>query len=361
MDVFHISDVVSVLGLLGASYGRNDYYISCPECDAGSKGKHLNINLKKDVFRCPKCGISGGMFDLYSLLSGVPRDRARNALVDAIGNPGSVQHIQYNKTVKASEQNKDTVKESNLATIEIRDTAYRAFLSKLTLAPDHRDNLQSRGLTDSEIDSLGYKTITSNGLTGISKCLSDSGIVLRGVPVFFITKDGVWSFSHTRRGILVPVKDRYGRIQGMQLRLDNETKRKYRWISSGEMNMGCKAFGWTHLAGVPSERILITEGPMKADIIHALSGLNILAVPGVNALTELEKSLLILKENGTRHIMTAFDMDMLSNPHVQKGYYNLIALIYKMGFKFGTYLWNEKYKGLDDYIWECRMKCKRSK
>ena len=359
MEIFHIGDVVSVLGLPKAPYGRSDYYIPCPECDGKQGGKHLNINLKKDVFRCPRCNISGGIFDLYALFTGVPRDRVRSELVEALGSPGSVKHIQYKRTVKAMQKSEDTVNESDLSTVDVRDTAYKAFLSKLSLAPDHRDNLRNRGLTDVEIESLGYKTLTSNGLTGISKCLSDGGIVLKGVPGFFLTKDGVWSFSHTKRGILVPARDRQGRIQGMQLRLDDEVKRKYRWISSGNMNMGCRAFGWTHLVGEPVDKILLTEGPMKADIIHALKGLTVLAVPGVNALTELEKSLLVLKECGTREIMTAFDMDMSSNPYVQSGYMKLLELIDKMGVKFGTYLWDGKYKGLDDYIWEFLMNKKR--
>lgn len=359
MEIFHISDVISLLGLPQIPYGRIDYYIPCPECDYGSKERHLNINLKKDVFRCPKCGISGGMFDLYAMFSGVPRDRVRGAMIEALGNPGSEKHKEYKRTVKEIKKSEDNVKESELSSVDVRDTAYRSLLSKLPLASDHRDNLRNRGLTDEEIDSLGYKTLTSNGLTEISKCLCENDIVLKGVPGFFLTKDGAWSFCHTRRGILVPVRDIQGRIQGMQLRLDNEDKRKYRWISSGNMNLGCKASGWTHLAGEPADTILLTEGPMKADIIHALKGYTVLAVPGVNALTELEKSLLILKECGMKEIMTAFDMDMLSNPHVQRGYYNLLALIDKMGFQFGTYLWNGEYKGLDDYIWEYQMKCSR--
>ena len=30
-----------------------------------------------------------------------------------------------------------------------------------------------------------------------------------------------------------------------------------------------------------------------------------------------------------------------------------------MNFKFGTYLWDSRYKGLDDYIWESMMNKKR--
>ena len=44
--------------------GRSSYNIPCPVCDhAGSRKRHLNINLKRNVFRCPKCGqFEGGVF-----------------------------------------------------------------------------------------------------------------------------------------------------------------------------------------------------------------------------------------------------------------------------------------------------------
>ena len=76
MEMFHISDVISLLGLPGPPHGRSSYYIQCPCCDGLPRSKHLNINLKKDVYRCPRCGVSGGIFDLYSLYTGVPRDKA---------------------------------------------------------------------------------------------------------------------------------------------------------------------------------------------------------------------------------------------------------------------------------------------
>lgn len=47
---------------------------------------------------------------------------------------------------------------------------------------------------------------------------------------------------------------------------------------------------------------------MKADVIYALTGQTVLAVPGVNSLNHLKATLKYLKENGTKQIMTAFDM-----------------------------------------------------
>ena len=91
---------------------------------------------------------------------------------------------------------------------------------------------------------------------------------------------------------------------------------------------------------------------MKADIIHYLTGQTVLAVAGVNTLTHLELVLPQLREQGVVRIMTAFDMDFMTNPHVQSGYMNLVSLLSAQGLTYGTYLWDPQYKGLDDYIWE---------
>ena len=94
---------------------------------------------------------------------------------------------------------------------------------------------------------------------------------------------------------------------------------------------------------------------MKADIIHQLTGLTVLAVPGVNSLNHLGEVLESIQEHGTKRIMTVFDMDYLKNPHVRDGYHNLAALLAETGLEYGTYLWDPQYKGLDDYVWHCRQ------
>lgn len=252
------------------------------------------------------------------------------------------------------------VKESPVADIETRHRTYTALLEKLSLASDHTENLLGRGLKEDEIMKLGYKTTPVVGMTKIAKELVQEGCELSGVPGFYRTESDAWKFTINQRGILIPVRDGKGRIQGMQIRRDDAKKRKFRWVSSSELKSGCKAEGWTHLAGPPAKTILLTEGPMKADVIHALTGLTVLAVPGVNALTQLEIALKQLRELGLQKIMTAFDMDMATNPHVQKGYQQLLLLLDQMGFQFGTYLWDGSFKGLDDYVWEFCLKRNRT-
>jgi hypothetical protein len=144
-----------------------------------------------------------------------------------------------------------------------------------------------------------------------------------------------------------------GQIQGLQIRRDNAVKRKFRWVSSTGRQDGCRSEGWTHFAGPIREKVILIEGPLKADVIYNLTGQSVLAVPGVNALLQLEQTLSLLQESGVRRIATAFDMDFLRNWYVQNGYAELTALLDKMGFQYNTLLWNPDYNGLDDYVWEC--------
>lgn len=344
MEIFHMWDVVSLLGMPMPPSGKSSYYVPCPSCDTSPRKKHLNINLKKEVFRCPRCGISGGIFDLYALYTGVPRNEVRKSLVEKLGVPKNRERPKKNIQPQADP-------ESPIMDVDARHATYSALLSKLSLATDHKENLFARGLTELDLEQLGYKTTPVVGMTTIAKQLRSEGFYLAGVPGFYKDDCGTWTFIHEQRGILIPVRDRFGRIQGLQIRRDNVTRRKFRWVSSSERREGCKAEGWTHLVGPVSPKVILTEGPMKADVIYSLTGLTVLAVPGVNALTQLELTLSDLKEEGVTEIKTAFDMDFATNHHVQNAYDNLLRLLGQMGFRFGTYLWDPAYKGLDDYIW----------
>ena len=342
METLHMQDVICLLGLPAPPAGKSSYYIPCPCCDDRPKGKHLNINLRKDVFRCPRCGFSGGVLDLYAAFAGVSREEAYKALAGK-------------RTFRAPAprvEKKPQAEENPLLDVDARHATYQALLSRLSLATDHRENLLSRGLSPEEIHRLGYKTTPVLGFSSLAKRLREKGLYLAGVPGFY-KNQGQWTLKIPGRGILIPVRDIQGQIQGLQVRLDNVERRKFRWVSSAGLEEGCGAKTWVHLAGEPRPLMLLTEGPMKADVIHFLTGQTVLAVAGVNSLTQLRPVLEELRAVGMEKVMTAFDMDYLINPHVRAGQENLAHLLDQCGISYGTYLWDPRYKGLDDYIWGC--------
>ena len=341
MELFHMVDVIPLLGLPTPPAGKSSYNIPCPCCDDKPKSRHLNINLQKNVFRCPRCGFSGGVLDLYAFYAKIPREKALEELLARKG-----------RTIYPRQPSLPEVEESPLTGVEERHATYTALLQNLTLASDHRENLLSRGLSPEEIHRLGYKTTPVLGFTSLAKHLREEGCYVAGVPGFYKEQDQ-WTLKFPGRGILIPVRDQQKRIQGMQVRLDNVEKRKFRWLSSAGLPEGCGAKTWVHLAGEPRPLVLLTEGPMKADVIHFLTGQTVLAVAGVNSLSQLRPVLEELRAAGMEQIMTAFDMDYLVNPHVQNGQENLTHLLEECGIAYGTYLWDPRYKGLDDYIWGC--------
>ena len=357
MVEIHITDIIPLIGIPDPPNGRPVYNISCPCCDDNPRKKHLNINLNKDVFCCPRCHFSGGVFDLYSHYSGVDRKHAREVLMEKLGLKDSGPSYEGSN----QKQERRTITRPILQEIELpltdidtRHETYAALLGKLSLASDHRENLLSRGLTDEQIRTFGYKTMPVVGFSALAKQLQAEGYYLGGVPGFYHTKDGAWTFVQERRGILIPARDQDGKIQGLQIRLDKIKKGKFRWISSIGKQDGCKAEGWTHMIGDPKPTVLLTEGPLKADVIHYITGQTVIAVPGVNSLKHLKETLEYLQSQGTTKVMTCFDMDYLKNPHVRDGYYNLANILAEVGIEYGTYLWDPQFKGLDDYVWHCR-------
>ena len=355
MEIFTMIDIVGILGLPYPKHNEFSYNIHCPCCDdpKDPRSKHLNINLRKNVFCCPKCGLGGGMFDMYAYFANVPRKDVYKDLCWKMGR-NLDKNGEPRKAVPITPPVPEEV-ESPLMDVESRHATYTALLSRLSLAQDHRENLRNRGLTDAEIDRLGYKTTPVAGMSMMAKQLRSEGYYLAGVPGFFRKESGEWTFVHEARGILIPVRDQKGLIQGLQIRRDNTEKRKFRWVSSTDRKDGCKAEGWAHLAGSVSAQMILTEGPMKADVIHELTGISVIAVPGVNTLTQLKTMLEALREEGLVSIRTAFDMDFTTNYHVQNGFKNLLSLLDSMDFKFGTYVWDPRYKGLDDFVWEGMM------
>lgn len=258
---FSMMDVIVLLNLPYPPSGRASYNINCPCCDTHNK-RHLNINFTKGVFRCPRCGFAGGVLDLYSHYANMDRAQAYKAIMDKMG-IDSVSPAKMRPHYAAMPE----INECPMAGIEERDATYRAFLNRLSLASDHRDNLINRGLNDEVIQQNLYRTTPAGGYGAIAKQLLSDGHYLSGVPGFY-RKEGAWTYYGTRRGILLPVRDYYGRIQGLKVRLDNVTRRKFRWLSTAEMQDGCGAEAWTHIVGDAQDTILLIEGPLKADIVH---------------------------------------------------------------------------------------------
>lgn len=360
-----ILDVLSLVNI-HPSTSRASFNINCPLCDQGEKNhreKHLNVNIEKDVWCCPKCGSGGGAVHLYGFLAhGTDpaiikgnKQLIAQYLKEISEATGTVDLAQL-KSRKVEVQKVDFPP----TVLSERDFTYNCLLDKLSLSDSHMENLIRRGLRRSDIERNKYKSAPLIGLNKLPNELRmQDTCSLQGVPGFY-KKGGQWTLLKQNPGIMIPVREvsddfskrPQGMIQGLQVRYDKEPRPgcKYMWYSTRDMTSGSGAETWAHFVGYPEKTIWLTEGPLKGDIANRFLDQPFICIPGVNALYHLEDSLKILMDYGVRHIKTAFDMDYKTNPHVQKAYANLVDMLHKLRLTYERVNWSEQYKGIDDYL-----------
>ncbi len=318
---FTIRDVSCLLNLRIRHRNAVSLDADCPFCGE-SKGK-LNLNLKKNVFKCNRCGESGGMLSLYGKIYGVDNQTACKEIKDALGKNEQASSYQVRKREIAPKE--PEIPEASPAPDAVKHKTYSTFFSMLVLADTHRQNLLKRGFTDCQIEENGYKSTPVFGFKKLTKKLMEAGCIVEGVPGFYIDKDGEWTihFSNKSSGFLVPIRNMDGMIVGAQIRLDHPYNgRKYIWLSSAGYQMGTSSGSPVHLAGNPGEKtVFVTEGPLKGDLAHALSGRTFGCVPGANQYANLSPFLQAMKLMGTENIYEAYDMDKLLKT-VCRGDYN---------------------------------------
>lgn len=76
MDIFHMSDVISLIGLPYPPSGHSTYNIPCPCCDDKPGKKHLNINLKKMYFDVPGVDFPAAFLIYMLIMPGYPEKKS---------------------------------------------------------------------------------------------------------------------------------------------------------------------------------------------------------------------------------------------------------------------------------------------
>jgi len=374
---FAITDVVSLLSLRIRRRQSNSIYTDCPIC--GDKRGKMNVNLEKNVFRCNYCGESGGMVALYAKTHRIGNSDAYREICDAlpcgpadVRFPCSSGHMG-NLPLPGNETNAvqmSFAQNAEMAGIAEIHQTLSLLLSMLFLSEAHRKNLRNRGLTDEQIERLGYKSTPPYYLCKqLTERLIKQGCTVQGVPGFFLDDDGKWTvkfFSKTA-GILIPVRGIDGLIRGAQIRLDVPIKdenedtdkegTKYLWLSSSNKFMGVTSGSPVHFVGDPFARaVYVTEGSLKADVAHCLMNRSFAAIAGANNLGQLDPVFSVLAYNGTKLIIEAHDMDKYRNENIDKGASKIYVMAHKYKMESRRLTWNPNHKGIDD--WQLALKLK---
>lgn len=336
-----------------------DVDILCPQCSGEHNNRRLtlNINFESNVFHCARCGLGGGPYKLISIHTKWPIGEVEKRVKD-----GELKGYSPTEGIQGAECVQEAPARP-MAPLAQRDEVYSHMLQLLNLQEEHRNNLLSRGLSLSAIETIGFKS-TPKFIDGavIAKKLMTAGLDLRGVPGFGINDAGNWTLRKEPSGFFIPNRNGQGLIQGFQIRFDhpNDNMGKYGYLTSSKMPAGTKCGTWCCWAGISYEimqkgdpfDIVLIEGPLKAYIVNARTGVNVMSVPGVTALNKVPPALQAMKKMGLRMVYIAYDMDSYSNIRVAEQLARLRSILKSIGIEHKTLKWDSTYKGLDDYIME---------
>lgn len=227
-------------------------------------------------------------------------------------------------------------------TLTDRDHEFRALLTQLELASDHRDNLRARGLSDEAIAAGMFRTV-------------EPGQAIEVNPKLPGARRGRFRFSD--RGILCPAFDRRGRIVGAQVRLDNGKGGRYRWLKgdrSSHLQNGELPLAVARPEGEP-KGLAIVEGILKPYVAAQRHGFIVIGAAGGNCLGSPEQLAATLETSQTLGTTIYFPVDAgaRSNPHVYRRDGETIRQLERWGYRVlvGDWgQWEDKAAGDFDEI-----------
>ncbi len=216
---FGIMEVVNLLNLRIRRQQANSVYVDCPFC--GDRRGRMNVNFVKNVWRCNYCDAHGGMLALYAELNHTTTSDAYWEIAEALCDNIQEEHARSGNEAQQrpaspspstsgawaapaghSSSERKTVPQSNKASpAEIHQTL-SLLLAQLTLRPAHREHLRSpkRGLSDEQIDALGFKSTPPPFLCrSITERLIKQGCKVQGVPGFYQDNGGHWTMAFIKR------------------------------------------------------------------------------------------------------------------------------------------------------------------
>jgi len=246
------------------------------------------------------------------------------------------------------------------------------------LSESHRTHLrEERGLTDEEIERMGYFTIPSRTsryfkyfLKELEEAFETDGSILEGVPGFYKKKGDTSKRAYTflsKKGIGIPVRDVEGKIVGIQIRKDVAKKgeSRYIWMSSSfandeeDLEHGTGSGSPIHVS-YPEENkykdlLFITEGIFKSEAIAKEYKSIAFSIQGINSwkndLISTMKNLEFKEDHAFNQIMIMFDADISSNVHVFEAMEEMVGELEENGKTIYYAWWEKEYgKGIDDVI-----------
>jgi hypothetical protein len=255
---------------------------------------------------------------------------------------------------------------SERADADLVHQVYTALLNALGLSLNspRREALRRRGFTDAEINRLGYRDhpVGRERWRVAGTLYRRFGCAGLGVPGLIIRDrgNGPYPTLSGPGGLLVPVRDRDGRLVALKVRRDDadvaadpEGKNRYCYVTSRIRDWsGPKAVDALHVPlGTDLSRsvLRVTEGPIKADLCAVRTDVPTVAMPSAGA-WKCAAELLATLPN-VREVRLAPDADFRTNALVARGVRRLADAAMKLGKQVRLEVWDaDKAKGIDDAL-----------
>ncbi|MEB3311096.1 MAG: hypothetical protein VKJ02_12750 [Snowella sp.] len=229
---------------------------------------------------------------------------------------------------KAQEKKKQEQRSKAALSIEERDKDIQVILEQLSLNDSDRQRLRDRGLTDEQINEIGYRSVTKwQKLNGPLRY----GVNQRG------------NLNNPYDGILCPIRNHKG--QFVALRLHNPNRRpKYRAFKGSHLESGefpIAVYGADLAQGI----IGITEGlEIKPAIASYRLGIPVIGHNGSNFTSsplQVRETLEALK---IKVIRIYVDAGVINNPNLVRQYKKAIALYREWGYTVEIVWWGQVNK-----------------
>lgn len=230
--------------------------------------------------------------------------------------------------------------------------AHADLLSLLSLDNYAIDDLARRGFSTDQMEFLGYKSVPHirDWRRIVDILILKYSQVWDQIPGFYYLEDGRPWVLYPHRSLLIPVLDTYGKISGIQCRKYEGNGPKYHWLSKN--GLGGTPF---HHRGSGST-LLLTEGPLKADMVYTRLNWQVMSYQGIACLKNLKQEL--RKLSGLERVFVANDADILKNESVYLATCSAVDTIQQLGLPVSLLAW-ETYldddnklvpKGIDDWL-----------
>ncbi|WP_020375105.1 CHC2 zinc finger domain-containing protein [Sulfobacillus thermosulfidooxidans] len=336
-------DLVALIGSRVALKRQGARWIGrCPFHD--DHHPSFDVSPAHHVWRCWSCGVGGDAVDWVRLTENCSTNEALQRLTADFSPKSETVTVPYLTALSRASR-------------ATRDAVYTAILRAAGLTPAHQHALESRGLSAAAISAGAYASFSRAVRAPLLGVAHETGLDLRGVPgIGYHPASGRFRLEGPP-GLLIPVRDRRGRIQACQIRRDDPgSHARYQWWTSAP-----RSPAWTgtspgtpfhvagHTYGARSPTWWITEGPLKADVAAFFLHAPVLGIPGVGLWERVGRA---LSWWHPRRVVLAFDQDAdpATRDRVRAAQDQLGHLLEQAGIRVFTAQWPEGFKGIDDAL-----------